>query len=64
MFFSHLICYSGKLAADDIDDRACEELRLFPDNIRTIHSLFNEVNNSDLAGVVNKSDLLCNLIAQ
>lgn len=54
----------GKLTSSDIDDRVCEQLRSFPDDLISIESLFNEFNNSDLTGVVNKSAFLCNLIKQ
>ncbi len=56
--------YLGKLTSIDIDNRVCEQLRSFPNDITSINSLFNEFNNSDLTGVVNKSAFLCNLIKQ
>jgi len=56
--------YLGKLTSFDIDHRVCEQLQSFPDDITSIDSLFNEFNNSDLTGVVNKSAFLCNLIKQ
>jgi hypothetical protein len=55
---------NGKLTSIDIDNRVCEQLRTFPDDLTSIESLFNEFNNSDLTGVVNKSAFLCNLIKQ
>jgi hypothetical protein len=55
---------NGKLTSNDIDNRVCEQLRSFPDDLTSIDSLFNEFNNSDLTGVVNKSAFLCNLIKQ
>ena len=54
----------GKLSSSDIDNRVCEQLRSIPDDITTIDSLFNEFNNSDLTGVVNKGPFLCNFIKQ
>jgi hypothetical protein len=54
----------GKLSSSDIDNRVCEQLRSFPDDITSIDSLFNEFNNSDLTGVVNKGAFLWNLIKQ
>jgi hypothetical protein len=54
----------GKLNSSDIDNRVCEQLRSFPDDITSIESLFNEFNNSDLTGVVNKGAYLCNFIKQ
>ncbi|CAF0784046.1 unnamed protein product [Rotaria sordida] len=55
---------NGKLLSPDIDSRVCEQLRSFPNDMTSIDSLFNEFNNSDLTGVVNKSAFLCNLIKQ
>ncbi|CAF2775215.1 unnamed protein product [Rotaria sp. Silwood2] len=54
----------GKLNSSDIDNRVCEQLRSFPDDITSIDSLFNEFNDSDLTGVVNKGAFLCNFIKQ
>jgi hypothetical protein len=54
----------GKLSSTDIDNRVCEQLRTFPDDQTSIDSLFEEFDNSDLTGVVNKSAFLCNLIKQ
>ena len=54
----------GKIISTDIDNRVCEQLRLFPDDITSIDSLFNEFNNSDLTGVVNKGAFLSNFIKQ
>src|SRR2546423_1282038 len=54
----------GKLSSSDIDNRVCEQLRSFSDDITSIESLFNEFNNSDLTGVVNKGAYLCNFIKQ
>jgi hypothetical protein len=54
----------GKLNSSDIDNRVCEQLRSFPDDITSIDVLFNEFNNSDLTGVVNKGAFLCNFIKQ
>ncbi|CAF3083694.1 unnamed protein product, partial [Rotaria sp. Silwood2] len=48
----------------DIDNRVCEQLRSFSDDITSIDSLFNEFNDSDLTGVVNKGAFLCNFIKQ
>jgi hypothetical protein len=56
--------YLDKLNSNDIDNRVCEQLRSFPVDITSINSLFDEFNNSDLTGVVNKSAFLCNLIKQ
>ncbi|CAF3528638.1 unnamed protein product [Adineta steineri] len=55
---------NDKLTSNDIDNRLCEQLRSFPNDITSIDSLFSEFNNSDLTGVVNKSAFLCNLIKQ
>ncbi|CAF3510569.1 unnamed protein product [Rotaria socialis] len=55
---------NGKLNSSDIDSRLCEQLRSFPNDAISIDSLFNEFNNSDLTGVVNKGAFLCNLIKQ
>jgi hypothetical protein len=54
----------GKLNSTDIDNRVCEQLRLFTDDITSIDTLFNEFNNSDLTGVVNKGAFLSNFIKQ
>ncbi|CAF3878664.1 unnamed protein product [Rotaria sordida] len=54
----------GKLNSSDIDNRVCEQLRSFSDDITSIDSLFNEFNDSDLTGVVNKGAFLCNFIKQ
>lgn len=54
----------GKLTSNDIDERVCEQLRTFPNDLTSIQSLFNEFDNSNLTGVVNKSAFLCNLIRQ
>ncbi|CAF3040265.1 unnamed protein product [Rotaria socialis] len=54
----------GKLISSDIDNRVCEQLRSFPDDATCIDSLFNEFNDSDLTGVVNKGAFLCNFIKQ
>jgi heterogeneous nuclear ribonucleoprotein R len=54
----------GKIHSSDIDNRVCEQLRSFPDDITSIDTLFNEFNNSDLTGVVNKGAFLCNFIKQ
>ena len=54
----------GKLTSTDIDSRVCEQLRTFPDDQTSIDALFDEFDNSDLTGVVNKSAFLCNLIKQ
>ena len=54
----------GKLTSTDIDNRVCEQLRTFSDDQTSIDSLFEEFDNSDLTGVVNKSAFLCNLIKQ
>jgi len=56
--------HNGKLAPTDIDNRVREQLHSFYDDLTSIESLFNEFNNSDLTGVVNKSAFLCNLIKQ
>ena len=56
--------YLDKLTSNDIDNRVCEQLHSFPDDITSIDSLFDEFNKSDLTGVVNKSAFLCNLIKQ
>ncbi|CAF1609584.1 unnamed protein product, partial [Rotaria magnacalcarata] len=53
-----------KLTSTDIDNRVCEQLCSFSDDITIIDSLFNEFNNSDLTGAINKSAFLCNLITQ
>ena len=55
---------AGKLSSTDIDSRVCEQLRNFPDDPTSVDSVFDEFNNSDLTGVVNKSAFLCNLIKQ
>lgn len=54
----------GKIHSSDIDNRVCEQLRSFPDDPASIDTLFNEFNNSDLTGVVNKGAFLCNFIKQ
>ncbi|CAF3752112.1 unnamed protein product [Adineta steineri] len=54
----------GKLSSTDIDNRVCEQLRSIPDDSTAVDSLFNEFNNSDLTGVVNKGAFLCNFIKQ
>ncbi|UJR09849.1 hypothetical protein I4U23_014073 [Adineta vaga] len=54
----------GKLTSSDIDNRVCEQLRSIPDDATAIDTLFNEFNNSDLTGVVNKGAFLCNFIKQ
>ncbi|CAF4942794.1 unnamed protein product, partial [Rotaria sp. Silwood1] len=54
----------GKLNSSDIDNRVCEQLRSFSDDITCIDTLFNEFNDSDLTGVVNKGAFLCNFIKQ
>lgn len=55
---------AGKLSSTDIDSRVSEQLRSFPDDSTSVDSVFDEFNNSDLTGVVNKSAFLCNLIKQ
>lgn len=54
----------GKINSSDIDNRVCEQLRSFSDDATSIDTLFNEFNNSDLTGVVNKGAFLCNFIKQ
>lgn len=54
----------GKMTSSDIDNRVYEQLRSFPDDATSIDSLFNEFNDSDLTGVVNKGAFLCNFIKQ
>lgn len=54
----------GKIHSSDIDNRVCEQLRSFPDDGPSIDTLFNEFNNSDLTGVVNRGAFLCNFIKQ
>lgn len=61
---SLLLLFLGKLNSSDIDSRVCEQLRSFPYDASSIDSLFNEFDNSDLTGVVNKGAFLCNLIKQ
>lgn len=39
-------------------------MRSLPSDQTSIDSLFDEYNNADLTGVVNKSAFLCNLIKQ
>ena len=51
----------GKLQADDVDSRVCEQLRSCPDDV---DALFDEFDRSDLTGVVNRGAFLCNLIKQ
>ena len=55
---------SGKLSSTDVDNRVCEQLRSFPDDSTSIDSVFDEFQNSDLTGVVNKSAFLCQFIKQ
>jgi len=54
----------GKLSSSDIDNRVCEQLRSFSDDLTCIETLFNEFTESDLTGVVNKGAYLCNFIKQ
>jgi hypothetical protein len=51
----------GKLQADDVDSRVCEQLRSCPDDV---DALFDEFDQADLTGVVNRGAFLCNLIKQ
>lgn len=51
----------GKLQVNDVDDRVCEQLRSCPDDV---DALFDEFDQSDLTGVVNRGAFLCNLIKQ
>jgi hypothetical protein len=55
---------SGSLNTNDLDSLVCEQLRVFPDNSTSIDTIFDEYNNADLTGVVNKSAFVCNLIKQ
>ena len=55
---------TGRLSSVDIDSRVCEQLRSFPNDSTSIESVFDEFNQSDLTGVVNKSTFFCNLIKQ
>ena len=54
----------GKLTATDLDNRVCEQLRSFPDDLTSVDSLFDEFHHADLTGVVNKGAFLCSLIKQ
>lgn len=54
----------GRLTDTDLDNRVCEQLRSFPDDLTSVDSLLDEFHKSDLTGVVNKGAFLCNLIKQ
>ena len=54
----------GTLTDTDLDNRVCEQLRSFPDDLTSVDSLLDEFQKSDLTNVVNKGAFLCNLIKQ